>query len=88
MSSVESLSMGLVCMTELVEQYKNFIPDNPFVNINKKTLKDKIIKLSKNKDLLIKKKLDSKNWVKKYHDVENVYSSLQSYYRKIYGRNK
>ncbi len=88
MSSVESLSMGLVCMTEMVEEYKNFIPDNPFVNINKKTLKDKIINLSKNKDLLIKKKLDSKNWVKKYHDTENVYSSLNSYYKKIYGRNK
>ena len=38
---------GLVCMTELVEEYINFMPDHPFINVNKITLKEKIIQISK-----------------------------------------
>ena len=82
MSSIESLSMGLVCMTELVKEYRKFIPDHPFININKRNLKQKIIQLSKNKEMLIQKKLDSKKWVKKYHDIKSVSSSLYAFYEK------
>ncbi len=85
MSSVESLSMGLVCMTELVKEYRTFIPDHPFVNINKENLKQKIIHLSKNKEMLLQKKIDSKKWVKKYHDTKSVCSSLYKYYEAIHG---
>ena len=61
MSSVESLSIGLVCMSELVFEYRNFIPDHPFIEINERTLKKKIIQLSRNKEMLIQKKIESKN---------------------------
>ena len=80
MSSIESLSMGLVCMTELVDQYKNFIPDNPFININKNNLRQKIIFLSNNEEYVIKKKIDSKKWVNKYHDISSVCKSLYKLY--------
>jgi len=80
MSSVEALSMGLVCMTELVPKYKNFIPDHPFIDINKNNLRQKVIHLSQNKDIVIQKKKDSKKWVKKYHDISNVSDSLYKFY--------
>ena len=82
MSSVESLSMGLICMTELVDEYRNFIPDHPFIDVNKRTLKKKIIQLSRNKEMLIQKKIESKEWVKKYHNIDSVCSSLYNYYKK------
>ena len=82
MSSIESLSMGLVCMTEMIDKYRNFIPDHPFIEINKSTLKKKITQLSKNKEILMQKKIESKEWVKKYHDIESVCSSLYNYYEK------
>ena len=82
MSSIESLSMGLVCMTEMIDECKNFIPDHPFIDINKNILRKKIIQLSKNKEILMQKKIESKEWVKKYHDIESVCSSLYSYYEK------
>ena len=82
MSSIESLSMGLVCMTEMIDEYRNFIPDHPFIEINKSTLKKKITQLSKNKEILMQKKIESKEWVKKYHDIESVCSSLYNYYEK------
>ena len=82
MSSIESLSMGLVCITEMIDKYKNFIPDHPFIEINKSTLKKKITQLSKNKEILMQKKIESKECVKKYHDIESVCSSLYNYYEK------
>ena len=82
MNSVESLSMGLVCLTELVDEYRDFIPDHPFIGVDVNNLKKKIIQLSKNKEMIIKKKIESKNWVKKYHDIKSVCSSLYSFYEK------
>ena len=82
MSSVEALSMGLVCMTELIPKYQNFIPDHPFISINKKNLKEKIIHLSQNKEIVIQKKYESKKWVKKYHDISSVSDSLYKLYEK------
>ena len=80
MSSVEALSMGLVCMTELVPKYQKFIPDHPFIAINKNNLREKIIYLSQNKDIVIQKKDESKKWVKKYHDISSVSDSLYTFY--------
>ena len=82
MSSIESLSMGLVCLTELVREYQNFIPDPPFINVNKQNLKEKILDLTKHHELLVKKKNKSREWVIKYHDISNVSQSLYSYYKK------
>ena len=80
MNSIESLSMGLVCLTELVREYQNFIPDHPFINVKKKNLKEKILELTKNHELLVNKKIESRKWVVKYHDIANVSKSLYSFY--------
>jgi len=80
MSSVESLSMGLVCLTELVEEYQSFIPDHPFIMITKENLKKTILELIQNKELLINKKIESRKWVEKYHGISSVANSLYSYY--------
>ena len=80
MNSVESLSMGLVCLTELVEEYQKFIPDHPFIMITKESLKKTILELIQNEELLINKKIESRDWVKKYHGISSVTESLYSYY--------
>ena len=82
MSSIESLSMGLICLTELVKEYQNFIPDHPFINVTKQNLKEKLIDLTKNQELLINKKIKSREWVVKYHDISSVSDTLYSYYEK------
>lgn len=80
MSSVEALSMGLVCMTELVEEYRKFIPDHPFIAVDKGNLKQKIIQLTQNKEMLLHKKKEGKKWVAKYHGIKNVAKSLYNHY--------
>jgi glycosyltransferase involved in cell wall biosynthesis len=80
MSSVEALSMGLICMTELVEEYRKFIPDHPFIAIDKGNLKQKIIQLTQNKEMLLHKKKEGKKWVAKYHGIKNVTKALYTHY--------
>ncbi len=82
MSSIESLSMGLICLTELVREYQDFIPDHPFINVNKQNLKDKILDLTRDQELLTNKKIKSREWVVKYHDISKVSQSLYSHYEK------
>ena len=82
MNSVESLSLGLVCLTELVEEYQKFIPDHPFIMVTKESLEKNIISLIQNKKDLLRKKNYSREWVVKYHDITNVYNALYSYYSK------
>jgi hypothetical protein len=83
MSSVESLSMGLVCMTELLEEYKKFIPDHPFIAIDKSNIRQKIIQLTEDKEMLLHKKSEGQKWVTKYHGIKNVVESLYSHYEKL-----
>jgi len=83
MNSVEALSMGLICMTELVQEYQQFIPDNPFINITHETLESKIKQIVSNKEKVIELKKKSKEWVEKKHSLESTASALYDYYRSL-----
>ena len=82
MNSGEALSMGLCCVTELVQEYIDFIPDHPFVNANSFNLKDTLKNLITNTDKIIDYKIKSRNWVIKYHDLHNTTDKLYQYYAK------
>ncbi|MBT3299592.1 MAG: glycosyltransferase [Candidatus Marinimicrobia bacterium] len=81
MNSVESLAMGLVCMTELVEPYQTFIPDHPFIHITAETFEQSLRDLISNPALLKEKKQKSKAWVEKYHSHKSVSKVLYAYYK-------
>lgn len=81
MNSVEALSMGLVCVTELNEKYMKFIPDHPFVNVTSESLYDSLNDLIANDSELVKKRNASLEWVNCYHGLESVGSALYEYYR-------
>ena len=84
MNSIEALSMGLCCITELVPKYINFIPDHPFINITGDTLKLTLENLIINPNKILEYKKKSRKWVKKYHDIQNVADELYKYYQKLY----
>ena len=83
MSSVEALSMGLCCVTELVPEYKQFIPDYPFIDANSSTLKLTLENLINNPEIILENKKKSREWVMKYHDFNNVSTVLYDYYDKM-----
>ncbi|MCK5332176.1 MAG: glycosyltransferase [Candidatus Marinimicrobia bacterium] len=80
MNSVEALSLGLCCVTELVPRYIDFIPDHPFVNVNGDTLFDTLKNLVRDNDKIMEYKHRSREWVVKYHDLHNTAAVLYSYY--------
>lgn len=83
MNSVESLSMGICTLTEINDQYHNFIPDHPFVNINQHNLEKTLRNLCQNKQIITKKGQDGRRWVVDHHDIKQVAEKLYTYYRMI-----
>jgi len=81
MNSVEALSMGLCCVTELIPKYVDFIPDHPFVNVTGNNLKKVLAELLKNPEKVMKLKKRSRDWVRKYHDLHNTADVLYRYYK-------
>ena len=80
MSSVEAMSMGLCCVTELVQEYKDFIPDHPFVDVTYDTLRETLEKLIDNPKQVLNYKEKSYEWIVKYHDLHNTANILYRYY--------
>jgi len=83
MNSVEALSMGLVCVTELIPKYIEFIPDHPFVNVNGDTLYSTLKKLVNDEQLINRTKQKSRDWVVKYHDLNSTVDILYNYYEEL-----
>jgi len=81
MNSVEAMSMGLCCLTEMVPEYEAFIPDHPFININASNLKNTLETLVNNPQLIMQHQKRAREWVVKYHDINNVAKKLYNYYK-------
>ena len=83
MNSVESMALGLCCMTEMNPQCVSFFTGHPFVNINKNNFEKKIIELINNPNLIDDHKQNSINWAMNKHDVNKVGSFLYQKYDAI-----
>ena len=82
MNSVESLSMGSCCCTNLIPEYEKFIPDHPFVNVSVENLYDKLKILLENPKRITTKGHEGKLWVEEHHDIRNVIRELYRIYRR------
>ena len=83
MNSVEAMSMGLACATELVPKYEAFIPDNPFINVTGDTLYLTLKELVRDKNRIRELKIKSREWVVKYHDLHSTANTLYCYYKEL-----
>ncbi len=83
MNSVEAMSMGLVCVTELIPKYEKFIPDNPFINVTGDTLYSILKELVRDKNRIRELKRKSREWVVRYHDLHNTANTLYRYYEEL-----
>ncbi|NHZ84476.1 MAG: hypothetical protein GWP19_01175 [Planctomycetia bacterium] len=83
MNSVEAMSMGLVCVTELIPKYEEFISDHPFMNVTGDTLYLTLKELVHDQKRIQKLKEKSREWVMKYHDLHNTANTLYRYYEEL-----
>jgi len=72
--------MGLCCVTELVDEYVDFIPDHPFINVTADSLEETLEKLVLDRQLLKESKVKAREWVIKTHDISQTAEALYSYY--------
>ena len=80
MNSVEAMSMGLCCLTELIPEYVDFIPDHPFVNVTGSNLHEKLLSLIDKPNLILSHKQRSRKWVIKHHNLHQTANELYKYY--------
>jgi len=80
-NSLETLALGIPTVTEMTEDYLEWLPENPFVLANKETLLDVLINLIDDLDLRKQTGRDGQLWVRKYHSYESVNNRLLDLYR-------
>jgi len=81
MNSIEAMSLGTVCCTNMDEQYQEFMPDHPFVHVTPDTLVEELIKLIETPNNIIEKSKIARKWVEKHHSLKMVGNELYKYYR-------
>jgi len=82
MNSIEAMSMGTVCCTNIDDMYEKFMPGHPFVHITPKTLKSELEKLIASPNDIITKSKNARKWVEKYHNSKMVGDQLYKHYQK------
>ena len=80
-AGIETLGMGIPTITNMTDDYNNWLPENPFtVANNEKQLYEKLFELIENKSLREELGLKGKSWVTKYHGFESVNQRLYQLY--------
>ena len=81
MNSIEAMSLGTVCCTNMDDQYQDFMPDHPFVHVTPETLETELVKLIEAPNDIIKKSKNARQWVMDHHSLKEVGNQLYKYYR-------
>ncbi|HEY5533716.1 MAG TPA: hypothetical protein VIL99_02065 [Ignavibacteria bacterium] len=81
-NSIENLSMGIPTITEFTKEYLKFIDENPFIHSNIDSLKDTIINLHNNREILGDLAFKGREWVEKTHSFNAVNQKLNELYLK------
>jgi len=83
MNSIESMALGLCCMTQMNSECNSFFKEHPFININKENLERKITNLISNPLVIDEYKKKSIKWVQNKHRVESVGKILYKNYESL-----
>ena len=81
-NSLEFLALGIPTITEIPDDYEQMIPDHPFIKATPENLKDVLRRVLKDRDLRMKKKIEGRAWLERYHDSKQVVMSIYNLYQK------
>jgi glycosyltransferase involved in cell wall biosynthesis len=81
-AGLETLAMGIPTITNMTDDYREWLPENPFVIANNTDeLYIKLNELIESKALRDRLSIEGKKWVTKYHGYENVNAGLKELYK-------
>jgi len=81
MAGIEAMCYGLIPMTYLPPEQECLLGDHPFIKISPATLKDRLLNLLED-DNLVTLKHKSRNWVFRHHDVSQVIKRVYEIYKR------
>ncbi len=76
LNSLESLAMGIPTCSCLAAGFNETYPEHPFVEVNEKNLKEKLVELIRDVELRKTYHEKGRTWVKKHHDYLNVVKTI------------
>lgn len=77
-NSLEALAMGIPTCTSIPKDYAAYLGAHPFIRVNEKNLKEKLIELIEDRELRRKKGIEGRAWVEKFHDSRRVIMHIHS----------
>ena len=80
MNSLETLAMGIPTCTRMNPECDQFFAGHPFINVDRDSLRQQLIKLIEYPDLRHNKGLEGREWVEKIHGIDSVMSELYCHY--------
>lgn len=81
-AGLETLAMGIPTITNMNDEYQNWLPENPFVVANnEKELINSLFQLIDNAETRMNIGENGRSWVMKYHSFESVNKNLYELYR-------
>jgi len=82
-SGLEMMGMGIPVVTSMPDEYRNWLPENPFIVANSEDeLYDQLLFLIDNHEYRQEQGEKSKYWVDNYHGFSNVNKRLYELYEK------
>lgn len=82
-AGLETLAMGIPTITNMTNDYANWLPENPFVVANdSEQLYNKLNELIENKEMRFQISEKGKKWVERYHGFSAVDKNLKTLYEK------
>lgn len=82
-AGIETLGLGIPTITNMTDDYKKWLPENPFIVANNgEELYNKLIELIESENLREEAGAKGKIWVEKFHGFKNVNEKLYELYRK------
>lgn len=80
-AGIESLAMGIPTITNMTDEYANWLPENPFIIANTaQELEDALVQLFESPELCHQLGKQGKQWVHDYHSYEKVHEHLHVLY--------
>ena len=83
MNSIESMALGLCCMTQMNDECNEFFKNHPFININKNNLENQLEQLVSDPQMIDTYKNKSIQWLQDKHNVNKVGELLYKNYTRL-----
>lgn len=81
MNSLESLAMGIPCMTSMVPAYEKFLGPHPFLVTTPETLADQLLELARRPEQLTERSKAGREWVERVHGVDPIVEKIYAIYK-------